>query len=370
MRNFSAPFLIFVGFTIAFATPTIGLAQQDTTSIEEEEDYSMYDDLEFVDGDAKRFANAKIKGLSPAKLISLGYDYQLGHEITAGAYSTHAEETAQLTAVHGVRAEANIPVISKNSLIVQLGARYWDVNYEFENAANLSHPLLTTLSNYNLKTLGLNTTIYKPLNETSFLLFQVAADMNGDFAIPDFQNLSYNRYSAAALWGKRPSDYKQWAIGVSRTYRAGELNYIPIILYNWTSVSNTWGTEILFPARAHVRYTLNSRNMLFAGFELEGNSYRVGNRDNAFIDPFDGQKDELEIRRSELRFRFIYERQLIGFFWLSAQAGYRVNYSYNIDEVPNGTDFYRGFFGDQPLAMQNTLGNPFYFNVSINLVSP
>ncbi|MDB4105055.1 glycosyltransferase family 39 protein [Salibacteraceae bacterium] len=130
------------------------------------------------------------------------------------------------------------------------------------------------------------------------------------------------------------------------------------------------GTEILFPARGHLRYTLNPRNMIFVRFELEGNSYRVGNQNSAFLDPFDGKKDELEIRRSELRFRFIYERQLIGFFWLSAQAGYRVNYSYNIDEVPNGTDFYRGFFGDQPLAVQNTLGNPFYFNVSINLVSP
>ena len=350
--------------------PTKVLAQVDSTYVEEEEDYSIYDDLEFVDGDAKRFASAKIKGLSPAKLMSLGYDYQMGHDITAGAYKSFVEESAQITAVHGVRAQANIPVISKNSLIIQLGARFWDVNYEFEDEASLYHPLLTTLANNNLRTVGLNSTIFKPLNENSFLLFQVSADMNGDYSIPEFQGLNYNRYSAAALWGKRPSDYKQWAIGVSRTYRAGELNYIPVILYNWTSVSNTWGTEILFPARAHLRYNLNPRNMLFVGFELEGNSYRVGNQNNAFVDPFDGTKDELEIRRGELRFRFKYERQLIGFFWLSAQAGCRVNYSYNVDDVPNGTDFYRGFFGDQPLAMQNTLSNPFYFNVSINLVSP
>ena len=357
--------------TIIVSFPLQLVAQADSTLIEsEEEDYSMYDDLEFVDGTAKRFASAKIKGLSPAKLISLGYDYQGGHDITAGAYLTAAKKKAKLNAVHGTRFDANIPVISKNSLIIQLGARFWDVNYEFDDPASLNHPLLTTLANNNLRTLGLNSTVFKPLNETSFLLFQASADMNGDFDIPDFQGLKYNRYSIAALWGKRPNDYKQWAIGVSRTYRAGELNYIPVILYNWTSVSNTWGTEILFPARGHLRYTLNPRNMLFVGFELEGNSYRVGNQNSAFLDPFDGKKDELEIRRSKLRFRFIYERQLIGFFWLSAQAGYRVNYSYNIDEVPNGTDFYRGFFGDQPLAVQNTLGNPFYFNVSINLVSP
>ena len=156
-----------------FAFPMISLSQVDSTSIEEEEDYSMYDDLEFVDGDAKRFASAKIKGLSPAKLISLGYDYQMGHNITAGAYKSFAEETAQINAVHGVRAQANIPVISKNSLIIQVGARFWDVNYEFEDEGSLSNPLLTTLSQNNLRTIGLNSTIYKPLNEKSFLLFQI-----------------------------------------------------------------------------------------------------------------------------------------------------------------------------------------------------
>lgn len=353
-----------------FLSPFIGIAQEDTTAVEEEEDYSMYDDLDFVDGSAKRFASAKIKGISPAKLISVGYDYQMGYDMTAGEYTSFAEQTSQINATHGLRVQANIPVYSKNSLIVQVGARYWDVNYEYDDQSSLNHPLHQNLSETNLRSVGLNSTIFKPLNEKSFILVQLAADMNGDYSIPEFQDLKYNRYSAAALWGKRPNDNKQWAIGLSRTYRAGELNYIPVILYNWTSVSNTWGTEILFPARGHVRYTLNSRNMLFAGFELEGNSYRVGNGNTVFADPTSSVVDELEIRRSELRFRMIYERQLIGFFWLSAQAGYRVNYSYNLDNVPDGTDFFRGFFGDQPFAMQNTLTNPLYFNVSINLVSP
>ncbi|MDP4686203.1 MAG: DUF6268 family outer membrane beta-barrel protein [Salibacteraceae bacterium] len=350
--------------------PTFVFSQEDSTIVEEEEDYSIYDNLDFVDGSAKRFANAKIKGISPAKLITLGYDYQMGYDMTAGMYGIHPEETATINATHGVRVEANIPVISKNNLVVQLGARVWDINYDYKDASSLTHPLHSTLANHNLRSIGLNSTIFKPLSEKAFILIQLAADMNGDFAIPEFQKLKYNRYSGAALWGKRPSDNKQWAIGVSRTYRAGELNYIPVILYNWTSMNNTWGTEILFPARAHVRYTVNPRNMLFAGFELEGNSYRVGNQSPIIRDSLDSIINELEIRRGELRFRFVYERQLIGFFWISAQAGYRVNYSYNVDNVPNGTDFYRGFFGDQPLSMQNTLTNPLYFNVSINLVSP
>jgi hypothetical protein len=350
----------------------VAVAQTDTTAVEEEEeDYSMYDNLDFVDEATKRFAPVKIKGISPAKLITVGYDFQGSYDMTAGSFATdrgtYAEQTAEVNSTQGLRVEANIPVISKNSLVVQVGARLWDINYDFENPQSLTNPLLTNLQNNNLTSIGLNSTIYKPLNENTFLLFRVAAEMNGDYGLDKLQSMSYNRYSIAALWGKRPTDNKQWAIGISRTYRAGEMNYIPIIMYNWTSSNNKWGTEILFPARGHVRYTVNSRNMLFAGFELEGNSYRIGNDGGALSD---SDFDELEVRRSELRFRFVYERQLKGFVWVSAQAGYRYNYSYNVDQVADGDEFFRGFFGDQEYALENDLTNPLYFNVSINLVSP
>jgi len=348
-------------------------AQSDTTAIqEEEEDYSMYDNLDFVDEAAKRFAPAKIKGISPAKFISIGYDFQGSYKMTAAkmtaaAFGSSEEQTATVNSTQGIRVEANIPVISKNNLIVQVGARLWDINYDFDQPQNLKNKLLTTLNQNDLASVGLNTTIYKPLSEKSFLLFKISADMNGDYAFDEFQNMRYTRYSVAALWGKRPTDNKQWALGISRTYRAGEMNYIPVVLYNWTSANNTWGTEILFPARAHMRYTVNTRSMFFLGYELEGNSFRIGNQGLASPNQ---DIDELEIRRSELRFRLMYERQIKGFLWLSAQAGYRYNYRYNVDQLDDGDEFFRGFAGEQEYIQKNDLTNPLYVSFSINLVSP
>lgn len=340
------------------------IAQVDSTATEEE-DYSQYDNLDFVDGSVKRYCSAKIIGISPAKLLSLGYDFQLAHALTVGAIDTFYSETANISNSQGMRFTANIPVISNNALIVQLGATIWEMRYAMQNDAALDHPMTKTLAANGLKTTGLNTTIFKPINEKQFILVQASADLNGDYSYSSFQPLKYTKYSVAALWGKRTSDYKQWAIGLSRTYRAGEMNYIPVILYNWTSVDKKWGTEVLFPARAHWRYSPNPRNMVFVGYELEGNSYRMGNQlAEGFL------SSNHEIRRSELRFRAIYEKQLKGFIWISAQAGYRINYLFDVDAVANGKDFYRGFFGDQPYAFQNTLTNPLYFNISINLVSP
>lgn len=343
------------------------LFSQEDSTYTEEEDYSIYDNLDYADEGTKRFASAKISGISPARLISVGYDYQAGYDITAGAFDTYAAQTARVNSTQGVRIGANIPVISKNSIIVQLGGQIWDMNYDFEDdPATLNHPLLQTLQANNLTTVGLNSTIFKPLNETNFILVQVSADMNGDFSIPEFQEVNTIKNSVAAIWGKRPSDYKQWGIGISRTFRAGEMNYVPILLFNWTSPTTPWGTEILFPARGHVRYTFNRQNMAFFGFELEGNSYRIGNQNRELP----SLNNDLQIRRSELRFRFMWQRQLVGFIWVALEAGYRINYSFNVDRVPGGKDFSRFFLLDDPFVMENALTNPLYFNLSFNLVSP
>jgi hypothetical protein len=143
----------------------------------------------------------------------------------------------------------------------------------------------------------------------------------------------------------------------------GELNYIPIILYNWTSSSRKWGTEILFPARAHVRKNFNPGNLLLVGYELEGQTYRL----NGLSDP----NKSLELRRGELRLRAEFQKKLFGFIWGSLQAGYRYNYSYNADYLTNdGKEFFRGFFGTQNYAMINELSGALYFQVGIHLVSP
>ena len=238
-----------------------------------EEDFSMYDNVGFADEGARRYCSPKIEGLSPAKLISIGYDFQAGYGLGAGEFTNLAKnqtwgfDSARVLNSRGIRLGFNIPVISRNNLVWQMGGNYWEQRYAMEglNGTPLasSHPLLRTLSENGLRTVGVNTTLFKPLNDKRFLLFQGSADLNGDFSPLGLMPLKYLKYSAALVYGIRPNEKKQWGLGLARTYRVGELNYIPVFLFNWTDPANKWGTEILFPARAHVRYTVNPRNMLF-----------------------------------------------------------------------------------------------------------
>jgi hypothetical protein len=384
IRNFMAPGWIaclVLGIFCATTTPLQAQTEtpqtpQDTLTPAEEEDYSQYDNIGFAAEGAKRYCSPKIEGLSPAKLISIGYDYQMGYTMKAdsfrrlGSLASLMPDSARVLTSNGVRFGCNIPVISRTDLVWQMGANYWEQRYKFEDPSALKSPMLTSLSANGLRTMGINTTLFKPLNDVKFLLFQGSADLSGDYQFGKFMPLKYTKYSAALIYGKRTSEKKQWGVGVARTYRVGELNYIPIVFYNSTDVANKWGTEILFPARAHVRRTINSRNMLFAGYELEGQSYRLWRFND--INGFNVRNEDVEIRRGEIRLRAVYEFSVKDFIWMSIQAGYRINYRYDVDRLSDGKEIYRAFglASDAPYVMVNQLTNPLYFNISLNLVSP
>ena len=366
--------------SLLFASPLY--AQEEGENEEEEIDWDAYGEVEYVGGQTKSYANAKIVGLSPAKFVTVGYEQQLPYDVRFStidkdaypfdqdreeAIDNNLAQTDRVSYTGGLRINANIPVISRNSFIWQMGFNYMQSAYRFSEDDLVEGGLKEQLDGRSLHTTGLFTTFYKPFNETTFMLLQAQADMSGDY---DLSNLGdqYLRYSAAALVGKRPHDRLQWAVGVSRTYRVGAPNYVPILMYNFTSQNRKWGIEALLPARAFYRYSFNQTNLLLAGFTLEGASYRIGELSN----PTPGKISSFEIRRGEIKARLEYQRQLVGFFWWSVQAGLRIDYSYDADYLDDGDETLRvfGIVGDAPFSMRNSLGPAPYFNFSISFVSP
>ena len=360
---------IFICSLLAVTAPVMA-QESDTTATEDEFDFSQFEDLDFVDEAATRYASSKISKLSPAQLVSFGYDVQGGFDLEASQIINQDgtinsfPETITVNAVHGVNLGANIPVLSKNSIIIQASFLYRESRFEVEQS-NPSNDFNNLLANYTHRRTGIGTTIFKPFNETNFAILQAQADLSGDYGLPDFQPLKYTRYSVAGLYGWRVNDRKMFAVGLSRTYRVGEQNIVPIVLFNWTNPTQTWGAEILAPARGHVRKNINPRSIAMFGYRLRGQSYRLNNSGLATWD-----FDNLELRRGELRIGPEYYRQIKGFIWVGIQAGLRYNWSFEVDHVPNGEDFFRGFFGDQAYVMENEVGNPWFVNISFNLVSP
>jgi hypothetical protein len=352
---------------VALFMPCWLYAQTDTTA-SEEEDFSMYENLDFVDVGAKRFCTPKVFDLTPAKLISIGFDYQGAFAVDYGEWKLDSTAlvseagVGNFSGAGGLRLNANIPVISKTNIVFQAGVNYARTGFNGSGDGSVN-PLDATLRANGLTTAGINTTLFKPLGDEKFIIAQASADLSGDYYLDNFTPLKYTRYSGALIYGKKKSDRKMIGFGLSRTYRVGELNYIPVMLLNWTAPSRKWGVEMLAPARAHVRKTLSARNILLFGYELEGNSYRI-------LANTDATPNNYELRRGELRFRAVWETSMYQFIWMSLQAGYRYGYSFNLDKFTNDKEFFRGFFGDQPYGQENVLRGTWYAQLSINLVSP
>ncbi|MFB0908084.1 MAG: hypothetical protein QMB03_07365, partial [Spirosomataceae bacterium] len=99
-------------------------------------------------------------------------------------------------------------------------------------------------------------------------------------------------------------------------------------------------------------------SLLMFGYEIEGNAFYLNN------DPIvaNGSGD-IYIRRGELKPRITYQKQVKNFVWLAAQAGLRYNWRFDGFSEQNPT-------GDNIPVFNNTLSNPLFFNISLNLVSP
>lgn len=341
------------------------------TETEEEEDYSQYEKYD-LDESVKRYCTPKVIGLSPAKLITLGYDLALGHQIKSQAIDSFAAgQTGNVSNYSGLVIGANLPVLSNNKILINLGGNFVNSNYTFSNDT-LTNPLLKTL-NKGIRTLSLNTTIFKPLNQKNFILTFLSGEYNGNNTLTSWHSLELTKLTVLGVFGWKFNDRFQFGVGATQTYRAGGKSYLPVIFYNYTSKNEKWGIESLLPARFHHRYSFNRRTMLLSGFEIVGASYHLANRYNYF--PPTGSKvgavenyqgDNLELRRSEIRLRLDFQRALSDFIWISAQAGYIVNYKFNVDSG----NFYRGFGSSAPMVMENDVTGAPYFQISLNLVSP
>ena len=329
----------------------------------QEEEFDMSDFEEA--SDAKVYVNNKVLGLSPTKLINLSFDYagsynwetSAGSEF-AGAYPT---QESNYDRNFGLRLETNYPVISNNKLIVNAYLNFWESVYRVDAQQPIIGQFLDV---YPLRTTAAGAFIFKPLNDKNFLLFQVEGALNGNYNLdsrsPDFGK---TKFSAAALYGWKTDDYTNFAVGLTRTYRGGRLLHIPVVMFNKT-FNETWGLEMLLPARASLRRNFSTKSFLMLGYELEGQSYHIQGADDNSVSPVFGSNDlnndDWELRKSEIRARISWDKAITDFIWFNVQAGAIITYRLDIDQMAGSSDAW----------LTNSVSVPLYFRFGIQLVSP
>jgi hypothetical protein len=339
MRNLLVCFL--------YCLPLFALSQEDSTEVF---DYSRFGDAQGV----KRYCNQKVLNQTPQRIVSVGLERLGGFAVPDLPLSAMlpAMQSFSATGMFGLKAQVNIPVVSTNKIIWQLGANYWGSRMSIENPGN--HQLAKRLSSHNLTSTGINTTLFKPLNEKNFLIVQASADFNGIFEELNDINSKSLTISGSALYGWKLSEKNMIGVGLARTYRAGQILHIPVVLWNKT-FNDKWGMELLLPARGHLRYNFSTASIVQLGFELEGNQFWMRLPGSANGTVF--------IQRGELKPRIMWDKKLTGFLWFNAQAGLRYNWRFDGMDVYNGKELNQRYF-------TSALGNPLYVGFSLNFVSP
>jgi len=322
-------------------------AQEDSTEVF---DYSKFGDAEGV----KRYCNQKVLNQTPTRIVSIGYEHQgefhmPGIPVSAMLPAMRDFHVGRLSAI---RAQVNIPVVSNNQVIWQLGASYWGSRFQMANpGTNLFTKALNT---HTMTSAGINSTVFKPLNEKNFLIIQASADVNGVFHDVGDVNRKALTISGTAIYGWKTSEKNMIGTGIARTYRAGQLIHVPVLLWNRT-FNDRWGMELLLPARGHLRYNFSTASMLQVGFELEGNQF--------WMNLANSPRGTVYLQRGELKPRVMWDRKLAGFIWLNAQAGLRYNWRFDAMNEYDARDTKLRYF-------TSDLGNPMYFAVSLSFVTP
>ncbi|MBM3431371.1 MAG: hypothetical protein FJX92_00020 [Bacteroidetes bacterium] len=327
--------------------PLLLQAQVDTSDLT---DYSQFGDAEGV----KRYCNQKVLNQTPQRIVSVGVE-RMGSfaipdlPVSAMLPAMQSFSASQMTAL---KAQVNIPVVSTNKIIWQLGANYWGSRIAIENPG--TNTIANQLATHTLTSTGINTTIFKPLNEKNFLILQASADFNGVFHGLKDINRQAVTFSATAVYGWKRSEKNMYGLGLARTYRAGQIIHVPVLLWNKT-FSDKWGMELLLPARGHLRHNFSTSSIVQLGFELEGNQF--------WMPVVNSPTGTLFLQRGELKPRIMWDKKLTGFFWLNVQAGLRYNWRFDGMNVYNGKSENQRYF-------TSALGNPLYVGISLNFVSP
>ena len=323
--------------------------QTDTADTQDNIDYSSFSDAAGV----RRYATQKVINQSPTKIVSIGYEHHAGFsmpQVTQDAPSV-SKLDYKVQRLSAPRVQVNIPVISNDKIIWQMGASYWGSHFLFKEVPVSSFE--KSLQSNGLHTVGLQTTIFKPLDEKHWLVIQAATDLNASFS--KLSDISYSALtiSATAIYGWKYSERNMMGIGVARTYRAGALLHVPVLYWNKT-FNDRYGMELLLPARGFLRRNFSTTSMLQLGYELEGNQYQIAGA---------GSSGDLFLQRGEFKPRLMWDQKIKGFIWLSLQAGMRMNWRFDVMNKAGSREVNDRFY-------EGKLTNPLYFSISLNLVSP
>lgn len=281
----------------------------------------------------KAFANPSVLGMGPSKGLIVRYERAPDFSITStGKRNDVGSSLGQISKYNVWFVKLYAPVWNRPHFKVVVGLNYEKAQYNFENRVEaVKYPLYQIIDDRNLRNVGTQLVVLRPIDGRRYWLVRGKAELNGDYKSGDRQLpiSKYIKYSAEAFYGWKRSSRESIALGLQYGYTFGRISLYPAVIYN-RSWSDHWGFEGLLPAKARVRFNLNEKTLFYGGYEVQGNAYTIN------LNPAlgDNHVSVAELRRTDIAAKFRAEHELLPFLWVAAEAGYRYYVSFNVFDHP------------------------------------
>jgi hypothetical protein len=311
----------------------------------------------------KEFANPSVLGMGKSKGIIFNYERQPDFGINS---------TSPVTTIGNKRGEVQrnekydlrlyAPLVNNPHFKMVAGFNYFFEEFNFEYPLPPEYPFYQNIEDKSLKSISGQLVVLRPINEKNFYVVRAKGELNGDYSSKEVAIPDYLKTTVEFLYGWKKSPVYSYGFGVQMGYALGRRRIYPAFLYNRT-FNPKWGIEAILPANADIRYNASERSLWFAGFAVDGASYNI-NVKNIGIPAY----ETLELRRSEIRGRLRWEREIYDFLWFGTELGYRVNLNFNAFENDANDGFI--FAKREDPIIENKLKNAALFNIEIFLVPP
>ncbi|WP_210463242.1 DUF6268 family outer membrane beta-barrel protein [Rufibacter roseolus] len=307
--------------------------------------------------DEKELANPSVVGMGKSKGIIIRYERlpRFGMH-SRGQQSTVEDARADVLKSNRFEFKAYAPLVNNPHFKLVLGGSYFLEEFNYKEPETQQYPLYQRLEDKNLRSLDGQLVMLKPLNYKNYIIFRVKGELNGDYGKHD--NVSFTRYlrtSMEAIYGWKKSRYLSYGLGVQLGYAFGRQTIYPAFLYNRT-FNDKWGVEALFPANVTFRRNFSEKSLLYLGYRIDGSTYNI----NINTEPFN-QYETVELRKSEIKARLRWDREIYDFIWFGLETGYRYNHKF---------DLYDGRARTANPLIETHIKDAVFFNVELFLVPP
>lgn len=280
----------------------------------------------FSQEEEDHWASPAVTEMQLGRGIVFGYKRMSPYNIVSESQVPDLVENAEsdIERIRNLVVKVRIPVVARDRSQFVIGLEYNTDEFEFENIEYQEYRFYRELHQKSLRGRGIKLYYNHGFDDRKYIFFRGSAELNGD--IPDEAIDNALRFSLAGIYGWKISPTKAWGIGFYFSYSFGRPLLLPAVVYNNTW-SKRWGIEAAFPATVMLRHNINSKNFLYFGYNVEGGSYNID-----LGSTLNERFNNIQVRRSEVMPKIVWEREIYDFIWFSLEGGFRYNINFNVTE--------------------------------------